>query len=303
LDAVPDPDLLAVVADHAVEDDDAAAVAEDFDMPGAEADGEQEEHESSSQDDGDDSDSGGSDGPADGRDGIAGDHALGAPAVDDTHAAVGTHAAVDGTHGAVPVPGGGEGKRRTVGNRRGKLVPPSYMWGPFRMTHRPPKGRAKFASWQITCPFHDCKQKTKCTRTFTIKSHNPQDSEVGQMRLHFWGVQGLLKDSRKAHQNALGNTKDWPAAFKKLSAEQMGTLRNKLEVKMQRCEEELAKIAARGSSSSSSNSTSTSSSSISSSSGSSSSSSDQSSSSSDEDDEDSKAKKEEARPPKRGRRG
>ena len=173
--------------------------------------------------------------------------------------------------------GGGHGCRQGGHKRRGTLEPPSFMWGPFRMTHRKPNEPGKMPSWQITCPFHDTTQKTKCTRSLTMKSMRPEDIELGHLRLFFWGVQGMLCDSKKAHQAKLRKACEWPRSFKKMSAEHAKMLRDKLERKKQRCEEQLACDGSVGNSSSSSSSSSSTSSSVDSS---------DSNSSSDDDEED-----------------
>jgi hypothetical protein len=81
--------------------------------------------------------------------------------------------------------------RRRGFSRRGVLVAPSYMWGPFRMTHRPKKP-GEGHGWQITCPFHDRHAKTKCTRTAYVKGGDPKVDALVQLRLHFWAVRALL---------------------------------------------------------------------------------------------------------------
>jgi hypothetical protein len=91
---------------------------------------------------------------------------------------------------------GGRGRRggRRLEPRRATLEPPSHMWGPFRMTYKPGKSSH---SWQITCPFHDVRCKTKCTRTRTVPAgSNRRMDQMVQLRLYLWGVRALVHTTR-----------------------------------------------------------------------------------------------------------
>ncbi len=84
--------------------------------------------------------------------------------------------------------------RRLLAERRGRLEPPSYMWGCFRMTFKRKRGTDTH-SWQITCPLHDYSCKTKCTRTRGGNADPTKDWLV-QVRLHVWAVRGLMHRTR-----------------------------------------------------------------------------------------------------------
>ena len=63
---------------------------------------------------------------------------------------------------------------------------------------------------------------------------------LGQMRLWLWAVQAVLYDAKEIHQAAL-KAKDWPKSFKTLNEEQRNSLRSRLLLKRQTCEEALAR--------------------------------------------------------------
>ena len=113
---------------------------------------------------------------------------------------------------------------------RKKLQPPSHMWGPFRLTYRygkpgKPGKKPVAASWQMTCPLHAHKEKTKCTRTVIEVGATELERQLGLCRLKYWAVTGVHLASKEAHQKHLGKARDWPKSFNQ-NSRQPGALEN-----------------------------------------------------------------------------
>jgi len=100
--------------------------------------------------------------------------------------------------------GSGDGDSRASGQEGGAKITrrrhdKSFSWGPFAFTYK--ISYAGKAGYQVRCPYHARKEKTKCTKTFACSGHDEaKDIRIAKQ----WCVQCIDAADRLSHMGPRG---------------------------------------------------------------------------------------------------